>query len=144
MLVAILDDKEPRRAEMARSLPLAIPDVSLEFFDNSPDMIAWLARNLDDVGIVSLAYDLGPTRMRDGVMYNPGTGRHVINFLIEMDTPIPVVVHTSNSKGVSRMQATLERAQWPLHRVKPGKDLKWIEAKWTPYIVGLAKTAESE
>ncbi len=139
MFVAILDDKEPRRAEMARSLPEAVPDVELEFFDNAPDMISWLARNMDDVKAVSLAYDLGPTRMRDGVMYNPGTGRHVVNFLVEMDTSIPVVVHTSNSKGVSRMQATLERAQMALHRVKPGKDLKWIPAKWVPYVAGLVK-----
>ncbi len=142
MLVAILDDKEARRSEMARALPEAVPGIELEFFDNAPDMISWLARNQDDVKIVSLAYDLGPTRMRDGVMYNPGTGRHVINFLVEMDTSVPVIVHTANSRGVSRMQATLERAQMPLHRVKPGKDLKWITAKWVPYVAGLAKTNE--
>lgn len=144
MFVAVLDDKQDRRTEMARSLPQVIPDITLEFFDNAPDMIAWLARHLDEVSVVSLAYDLGPTRMRDGVLYNPGTGRHVINFLIEMDTSIPVVVHTSNRQGATRMQTTLERAQWPLHRVKPGKDLGWIDTKWSPYVSGLIQKGDEE
>jgi hypothetical protein len=54
MLVAALDDDRDRCLEMRRSLVQAVPEATLEFFDSAPDMIAWLARHLDSVALVSL------------------------------------------------------------------------------------------
>ena len=52
LLVAILDDDKSRRTEMESSLLQALPETSVELFDNAPDMIAWLARHIDDVAVV--------------------------------------------------------------------------------------------
>jgi hypothetical protein len=137
MLVAILDDDKSRRTEMERSLLQALPEVSIELFDNAPDMIAWLARHIEDVGVVSLAHDLGPNRFRDGMLFDPGTGRDVTDFLVEMDRPFPVVVHTPHSSAGKRMITMLEHAEWPCVRLAPSDDSDWICGEWVPRVVEL-------
>ena len=137
MLVAILDDEENRRTEMERSLSQALPDVSIELFDNAPDMIAWLARHIEHVSVASLAHDLGPNRFRDGMLFDPGTGRDVTDFLVEMDRSFPVVVHTPNNQAGKRMVAMLEHARWPCIRLEPTNDLDWISAEWAPQVAQL-------
>jgi hypothetical protein len=137
VLVAILDDEKSRCAEMERILLEALPETSLHLFDNAPDMIAWLARHLESVGLVSLAHDLGPSRFRDGMLFDPGTGRDVTDFLVEMDRLFPVVVHTANSTAGKRMIAMLEHAEWPCFRVEPKDDLDWIGSEWVPRVVEL-------
>ena len=137
MLVAILDDEKNRRAEMERSLLQALPEVSISLFDNAPDMIAWLARHIEDVAVVSLAHDLGPNRFRDGMLFDPGTGRDVADFLVEMDRSFPVVVHTPHGAAGKRMLTMFEHADWPCVRIEPTDDVEWISSKWVPRVVEL-------
>jgi hypothetical protein len=137
VLVTILDDDKSRRAEMQHSLQHALPEVSLEFFDNAPDMIAWLARHIEKVNLASLAHDLGPSRFRDGMLFDPGTGRDVSDFLVEMDRSFPVIVHTTNGQAGKRMLAMFENAEWPCDRLKPTSDLNWISREWAPRVVEL-------
>lgn len=143
MLVAILDDDTRRRNEMERSLTQARPEASLEHFDNAPDIIAWLARNLGSVVLVSMAHDLGPNRLRDGMLFDPGTGRDVTDFMVELDDPFPVVVHAKNCPGSRSMIAVLERAGWPCRRVLPKSDLKWIKTQWLPGVEKLLNAASA-
>ena len=137
MLVAILDDDKSWRAEMERSLMKVVPKVSLEFFDSAPDMIAWLARHIEEVVLVSLSHDLGPSRLRDGMLFDPGTGRDVTDFLVEMDRSFPVVVHTQNISAGKQMLSILEHAEWPCIRVEPKDDLDWVSAEWAPRVAEL-------
>ncbi len=144
MLVAILDDDKVRRAEMESALQHLLPQASLKFFDNSPDMIAWFARNIDDVSLASLAHGLGPSRFRDGMLFDPGTGRDVTDFLVEMDRSFPVIVHTTDGPAGKRMQAVFEHAEWNCDRVTPKGDLEWIGSKWAPRVVELLSEAVAD
>jgi hypothetical protein len=137
MLVAALDDDKDRCVEMGRSLAEVVPDAELEFFDSAPDMIAWLARHLDTVALVSLAHDLGPSRFRDGMLFDPGTGRDVTDFLVEMDRQFPVVVHATAGHRTREMIKPLEHAGWPCAQVEPKGNLEWISADWAPRIAEL-------
>ena len=137
MLVAILDDEPTRRAEMQSCMNRTVPAALPEFFDNAPDMIAWLARHIDDVALVSLAHDLGPNRLRDGMLFDPGSGRDVTDFLGEMDRRFPVVVHTQNGPAGRTMVAMLERYDWRCVRVEPDDDLGWVTGKWLPLVAEL-------
>lgn len=137
MLVAILDDDKSRWAEMERSLQGAMPQVVPQFFDNAPDTIAWVARHLDDVALVSLAHDLGPSRFRDGMLFDPGTGRDVTDFLLEQERRFPVVVHTTAGSKSRGMVSLLERAGWLCVQIEPKGDLEWIGDEWAPKLVEL-------
>ena len=137
MLVAILDDDINRRTAMERGLKQVLPEVSIELFDSAPDMIAWLARHIDDVGLASLAHDLGPSRFRDGMLFDPGTGRDVTDFLVEMDRPFPVVVHTPKSSEGKRMVTMLEHVGWPCVRLEATNDPEGVGSEWGPRVVEL-------
>jgi hypothetical protein len=137
MLVAALDDDRDRCLEMRRSLVQAVPEATLEFFDSAPDMIAWLARHLDSVALVSLDHDLGPSRFRDGMLFDPGTGRDVTDFLVEMDRSFPVVVHTAAGPRSKGMLKLFEHAGWPCVQVEPKGALEWIAADWVPRVAEL-------
>ena len=134
MLVAILDDDRDRCAEMERVLSGLVPGVEIETFDSAPDMIAWLARHIEDVALISLAHDLGPSRLRDGMLFDPGTGRDVTDFLVEMDRKFPVVVHGTAGQRSKSMVALLEHEGWPCLRVEPRREEKWIGADWAPRV----------
>ena len=137
MLVAILDDDKNRWAEMERLLQGGSPRSMPQFFDNAPDMIAWIARHLDDVALVSLAHDLGPSRFRDGMLFDPGTGRDVTDFLLEQDRHFPVVVHTTVGPKSKGMLNLLQRAGWQCVQIEPKDGLEWISTEWIPKVVEL-------
>jgi hypothetical protein len=139
MIVAILDDDSSRCAEMERSLIRAVSEATLEFFDSAPDMIAWLARHMEEVALVSLSHDLGPSRLLDGMLFDPGTGRDVTDFIVEMDRPVPVVVHARSGSGGRSMLAMLEHSEWPCIRVEPQDGLEWIDTEWTPRVAELLR-----
>jgi hypothetical protein len=141
MLIAILDDESERRAEMIQSLRDTLPDAEVALFDNAPAIVAWLRERLHDVAVLSLDHDLGPNRLEDGVLLDPGTGRDVTDFLAQVAASCPVVVHTSNSHGATSMLATLELAGWHGHRVVPVNDLAWIRERWGPLVARLLSSA---
>jgi hypothetical protein len=134
IFIAILEDDERRQGGMARLLAASFPEHDAVFFDNAPDMLAWLAEHLADVSLVCLDHDLGPSRIREGERFEPGTGRDVANLLAGTKACCPVVIHTSNYIAAPGMVLALESGGWSVDRVVPFRDLEWLEEAWFPTV----------
>jgi hypothetical protein len=130
MYIVILDDEEPRQEAMLQVLGSLNVRDEIKIFDNAPDMIAWLGEYLSEVVLLSLDHDLGPNRQRNDEVFDPGTGRHVVDFLITQTPVCPVIVHTSNGDCAPGMMFALEYANWAKHRVVPYDGNAWIHQVW--------------
>lgn len=138
--VAILDD-DPRRAEaFEKALRAISAGREIRLVDNAPDFIAWLSENLGRTILICLDHDLGPSRLRDGARFEPGTGRDVVDWLATRQPTCPVIVHSSNSLAVSGMLFALEQAGWTTSRVLPMGDLEWIQAAWVAAVACTLRT----
>ena len=93
-------------------------------------MNAWLQANLSEVALLCLDHDLGPTRLRDGVRFDPGVGRDVVDALVAHRPACPVIVHTSNYHAAPGMILALETHGWDVARVTPFDDLEWLTRVW--------------
>ncbi|MCC2668905.1 MAG: hypothetical protein K0Q72_1376 [Armatimonadetes bacterium] len=129
----LLEDERSRLELMLR------PDGTLLGFpvvlhDNAPDLLAWLQQHLNDAVLIALDHDLGPSRLRDGIRFEPGIGRDVVEFLAERGPVCPVVIHSSNSPAALGMQFRLEAAGWSVTRVIPFDGMQWIERDWLPEV----------
>jgi hypothetical protein len=129
MFIAVLEDEE-RREQVMRSLLAEHPQFQAQFFDNAPDMINWLGSHLAEVVLICLDHDLGPNRQRSGQVFDPGTGRDVVDFLIQHSPQCPVIVHTSNGFSAPGMMFAFEYANWTAIRVVPYNDLDWVTQAW--------------
>ncbi len=129
-IVAILDDEPCRLSLMQKALDEELEGYSCVTFDNAPDMIEGLPAILPETVLISLDHDLGPSRQRDGEVFEPGLGRDVADFL-EKQTPVcPVIVHTSNGLAAPGMMMVLEIGGWTASRVVPYSVHEWIEDSW--------------
>lgn len=108
VIIALLEDDERRQNTMARLLAENFAVHCPVFFDNAPDMIAWLPGYLASVALICLDHDLGPNRKRAGEVFDPGTGRDVVNCLCLLEPSCPVIIHTSNYLAVPGMTMALE------------------------------------
>ncbi len=121
--IAVLED-DPRRVEaMKDALAADHPGLDAVFFDNAPDMIAWLSDHLPEVRLLSLDHDLGPGS-------SVGDGRDVVAFLAARSPACPVIVHTSNDLGRQPMLRELRKAGWAVDWVAPFSDLDWVPTAW--------------
>ncbi len=112
----------------------ALPSTELVFFDNAPDMVAWLNEHLAEVDLLCLDHDLVFTPERPGGRTDPGTGQDVVDFLVTR-SPLPsVVIHTSNWGAVAGMVSPLEQAGCRVCRVIPFAEVKWLKTAWLPVI----------
>lgn len=133
-MIAILEDEAGRTEVMTDLLNSHVPEADFLFFDNAPDMVGWLENHLAEVTLFSLDHDLGPTRERDGVSFDPGIGRDVVDFLETRRGTCPVIIHSSNGPAADGMLYALRFAGWTAERVYPHNDLAWIERDWLPRI----------
>ena len=133
--IAILDDEPERIAAMTPLLRTRFPECSVCALDNAPDFIEWLRAHLAEVALICLDHDLGPNRTRDGVSFDPGTGRDVADFLAGQSPVCPIVIHSTNGYAVPGMIRVLEDARWTCRRVVPGSGLAWIPDWWYPEVV---------
>src|SRR5664279_3055983 len=102
--ILILDDEPERIQEMTRCIRERISECQLICFDNAPDLINWLTDHLEGLASICLDHDLGPNRLRDENVFDPGTGRDVADYL-STQTPIcPIIIHTSNSLAAPGME----------------------------------------
>lgn len=129
-LIAILEDDDSRATTMRHELVQRFPELKCEVFDNAPDMIAWFRQSLNTVTIMSLDHDLGANRQRGGKIFDPGTGRDVVDFLLSQNPICPVIIHTTNQFGGDGMRYALEDAHWVVKRIVPHNDLEWISKDW--------------
>ncbi|MFY9223893.1 MAG: cyclic-phosphate processing receiver domain-containing protein [Blastocatellia bacterium] len=131
-MIAILEDEESRQIAMKKVLI----EIGKEycFFDNAPEMINWLEKNLEIVNLICLDHDLGPNRQKDGEIFDPGDGRDVVNFLISKFPKCPVIVHTSNYLAAPSMISALETSSWVVYRIFPFDNTSWIDISWFPLV----------
>lgn len=132
--IAILEDDEWRATAMRDRLAESFPHYDPVFFDNAPDMIEWLRNNLTSTVLISLDHDLGPNRIRNGEVFDPGTGQDVVNYLSTQKPICPVIIHTSNYLAAPGMELMLNDSGWMNSRIIPLNDLEWIEYAWIPEI----------
>lgn len=128
--IVILDDEPGRIREMSRCLAARVPEHELIVFDNAPDMIEWLTDNMDKAKLICLDHDLGPNRLRNGEVFDPGTGRDVADYLASRKPICPVIVHTTNTLAAPGMAMVLNDCDWKNDAVVPYNDLEWISAMW--------------
>ena len=100
------------------------------FFDNTPEMLDWLNDNLNQVRLICLDHDLGPNRMINGVMSDPGTGRDIVGYLETQKPTCPIIIHTTNSFGRDAMKFALQDAGWDTTVVLPSAETSWIQNSW--------------
>ena len=136
-VIAILEDDPGRTNAMTEGLVQRLPIAEAIFFDNAPDMVAWLASNLGQVCLLCLDHDLGPNRQRDGRKFDPGIGRDVVDFLVTQPPACAVLVHSANSERAEGMVFALEDAGWFAERVIPVADLAWVKTQWLERVVSL-------
>jgi hypothetical protein len=128
--IIVLEDDEERVAAMKEVLTERFDKFEHVFFDNAPEMIAWLKKKLKQVSLICLDHDLGPNRQRGEEIFDPGTGRDVVDFLVTQVPQCPVIVHTTNSWAAPGMETALSEAGWKCSRVIPSMDLVWVRTTW--------------
>lgn len=128
--IAILDDEKRRCLAMREQALQVASGAELHFFDNAPDIIEWFKAELSNVVLISLDHDLGPNRERDGEVFDPRTGRDVVDYLCTCQPVCPVLIHSSNSPAAQGMHFALEDAGWQNERVIPFGDVEWIASEW--------------
>jgi len=136
-MIAILEDEARRIERMREVITLLHPSHQVVFFGTAPDMIAWLGENLTKVVLFSLDHDLGPDQKRDGQVFEPGTGRDVVQVLARHAPVAPVIIHSTNRTAAPEMVTELGVAGWAAHRVQPPDDreLEWIDESWKQMVV---------
>jgi hypothetical protein len=128
--IVILDDDPDQIAEMKRSLAVHLSEHEVVCFDNAPDTIEWLKSHWDEASLICLDHDLGPNRRRHGEIFDPGTGRDVVDYLASRMPTCPVLVHTTNSLAAPGMELALTDSGWRYGRTIPWDDLEWIGQTW--------------
>lgn len=129
-LIAILEDDEDRVEAMGGALEELGLIHRTFFFDNAPEMIAWLEENLDRVSVISLGRVLRATRVREVGPSHPGEGGDVAAWLAQRASACPVLLHTLDPKGRDGMHAALKAAGWTVDSVTPDNDLEWVRRAW--------------
>jgi hypothetical protein len=143
-VIAILEDDQRRSEAMTEEIHRLFPRALTRFFDNAPDMVAWLKEALPSVLLLCLDHDLGPNRQRRGKPFDPGIGRDVADFLATQKASCPVLIHSSNAEGAQGMGFTLEDAGWSVERVAPFDDLAWVKAQWSERVAAFVNKAKKE
>ena len=129
-VIAILEDDPDRTFELLACLQNRLPDYKVIVFDDAPEMIRWLAGHLQELRLVCLDHDLGPNRLCDGQLLDPGTGRDVADYLARHSPVCPVLLHTTNTLAVPGMELVLGDAGWLHSRVTPHNGLEWVQQTW--------------
>src|SRR5262249_54281609 len=89
--------------------------------------IDWLRQPGVRLALLCLDHDLGPNRRRDGEVFDPGTGRDVVDYLLTWEPACPVIVHSSNGPAAAGMRQALKEAGWVHARDVPLNVVGWVE-----------------
>lgn len=132
--IVILENNKKRIDLMRHHLEQKFPNEALLFFDNAPEIISWLKLHLEKCLLISLEYNLGPSWTGQNKVFEPGTGREVVDYLATQTPQCPLIFHASNKEGEIGMEMGLIETHWIFERVTTFKDLKWIEKTWLPLV----------
>ena len=133
--ILILDDEPDRIAAMREVIERELDGAELICFDNAPDMIRWLRTNSAAIALICLDHDLGPNRIRDGSVFDPGIGRDVADFLASGPPMCPIIIHSTNDLAVPGMIQVLEDSGWSCRSVSPYGNLDWVAEIWRDAIL---------
>jgi CheY-like chemotaxis protein len=134
MKIVILEDNAERQRAMRAWLADRFYSYEHQFFDDSSEMIRYLADHLTDTIVISLDHDLELKPTPDGRCLDPGSGREVADYLAARIPVCPIVLATTNGPAAVGMELVLREAGWKTRRVVPFDDLRWIETDWYPAI----------
>lgn len=142
--VLILEDDPGRMAAMRRVLAELLPHAEVAIFNNAPDAIGFLFRQIEQVVLISLDHDLGGNVLRNGLWCDPGDGRDVCAHLIDCPPRCPVIVHSANYQMVPVMVEVLRESGWATTVVTPYSQLEhaWIAAEWRAEVEWLIQTGQ--
>jgi CheY-like chemotaxis protein len=129
--IAILDDEPDRIEAMLAVLSKRRPEQQVVAFDNAPDMIAWLQDHVQSCILICLDHDLGACTVREGIEFDPGTGRDVADCLAAEKTVCPIIIHTTNNEARPGMILAMEDAGWNVSYVSPYANLLWVREVWS-------------
>lgn len=129
-MITILDDEPARIEEMLHVLAAIGYQKEVRVFDNAPAMTRELPSMLPRLELICLDHDLGPNRRNGDIVFDPGVGRDVADYLAAHSACCPVLIHTTNSLAAPGMRRVLEESGWPIARVIPHDDLEWITTDW--------------
>ena len=128
--ILVLEDA-PERIKAFMAAGMQIQEAQLVFRNNDPGMIAYLKQHQDQVGLISLDYDLVPYSN----MPTPGTGLDVCKFLATITPACPVIVHTANADAVWPMLEELCKGGWERDWLRHGPIGElWIGQQWLPRV----------
>jgi threonine synthase len=130
MKIVILEDDVDRCQAMRECLADRFQTYDALFFDQPAELIRYLDQHLAETILVSLDHDLELIAGTDGKLRDPGTGLEVAQYLAHRKPGFPVILHSTNSDAVVKMQRMLQAARWRTHRVIPFNDLEWIPGEW--------------
>lgn len=91
--IAVLEDDPRRIALIHEAVRNSLHDFTLKVFYSAPKMIEWLSTNFNQVGLISLDYDLDSSISEDP---SCGTGGDVAAYLEKSSFRTPVLIHSSN------------------------------------------------
>jgi hypothetical protein len=134
-LIGLLEDDLETRAPAMKEV-LGELGLACAHFDDARGFNAWLDARWDEVALLSLDHDLGPTRPVDGRRFDPGVGMWVVDVLVARAPRFPVLVHSANPHEAPRMVFRLEEAGWAVTRVYPEADRGWIDRRWRSAVAG--------
>jgi hypothetical protein len=130
-VIAILEDNTDRIAAMDDCLADKFPFFERQFFRTADAALDWLTRHLPQAVCISLDHDLEPMTAGDP---DPGTGRMVADFLATARPVCPVIIHSTNRAAADGMEMALLDGGWPVERVLPYDDCRWIAEAWLPLV----------
>src|SRR5260221_570987 len=123
MKIAILEDNLDRQAVMRRCLADRFYTFEARFFDESAEMIRFLAEHLAETVAISLDNDLEMKPGPHGRMIDPGSGVEVAKYLASREPVCTVIIHTTNTDAAEKSKTLLEEAGWRTRRVVPFDDM---------------------
>src|SRR3954466_10748263 len=107
MKIVILEDNVERQQAMRAWLADRFYSYEHQFFDDSSEMIRYLADHLSDTIVISLDHDLDLKPTPDGRCLDPGSGREVADYLAARIPVCPIVLATTNAPAAAGMELVL-------------------------------------
>jgi hypothetical protein len=132
MQIAILEDNADRQAAMRDCLSERFHQYEVHLFDDSHEFIRFADQHLTRLIAIALDHDLELKPDGRGGFRDPGTGRDVVDFLVERPPVCGVALHSTNRAAMTGMEAALCEAGWQTECIHPYDDLSWIAETWFP------------
>ncbi len=124
--ILILEDNEERASRIRRAAAQLGPDYDVKVWRDTLSMRAECEAHFPNTALISLDHDLSPC---PGAKEDPGTGRHMAQFLGDYLPVCPVIVHSQNGDQAWSMYNELRFAGWTVERAG-GSGVDWSESSW--------------